>query len=83
VKRRAELAGLRGDYGAHSLRSGFVTEAGSQSISLGDTMALTSHRDVKSVMRYHRPGSIGHTRAANLYDAHEPDRGRQLAPRPR
>lgn len=28
VKRRAKLAGLEGDFGAHSLRSGFVTEAG-------------------------------------------------------
>lgn len=27
VKRRARLAGLEADYGAHSLRSGFVTEA--------------------------------------------------------
>jgi hypothetical protein len=41
VKRRAQLAGLEGDFGAHSLRSGFVTEAGRQNIPLGDTMAMT------------------------------------------
>ena len=75
VKRRAALAGLRGDYGAHSLRAGFVTEAGRQNISLGDTMALTSHRDVKSVIRYHRPGAIGQTGAANLYDVSAANRG--------
>lgn len=28
VKRRARLAGLKGDWGAHSLRSGFITEVG-------------------------------------------------------
>lgn len=28
VKCRANMAGLEGDFGAHSLRSGFVTEAG-------------------------------------------------------
>jgi hypothetical protein len=30
VKRRAALAGLDGDFSAHSLRSGFMTEAGRQ-----------------------------------------------------
>ena len=32
--RRAALAGVDGDFGAHSLRSGFVTEAGRQSVPL-------------------------------------------------
>jgi hypothetical protein len=41
VTRRAELAGLEGDYGAHSLRSGFVSEAGRQNVPLGEAMALT------------------------------------------
>jgi hypothetical protein len=31
--RRAQLAGLAGDFGAHSLRSGFVTEAGRQNVA--------------------------------------------------
>jgi hypothetical protein len=30
VRRRAKLAGLEGDWAAHSLRSGVVTEAGRQ-----------------------------------------------------
>jgi hypothetical protein len=42
VKRRAQLAGLPPDYGAHSLRSGFVTEAGRQNIPMGEAMALTA-----------------------------------------
>ena len=66
VKRRARLAGLAGDFGAHSLRSGFVTEAGRQNIPLGDTMAMTGHRSVQTVMRYFQTGAIGQTRAARL-----------------
>jgi integrase len=66
VKRRAQLAGLQGDFGANLLRSGFVTEAGRQNIPLGDTMAMTGHRSVQTVMRYFQTGLIGQTRAARL-----------------
>lgn len=66
VKRRAELANLEGDFGAHSLRSGFVTEAGRQGVPLGETMALTGHRSVQTAMRYFQSGAVQHTRAANL-----------------
>ena len=66
VKRRAQLAGLEGDFGAHSLRSGFVTEAGQQNVPLGDTMAMTGHRSIQTVMRYFQTGAIGQTRAARL-----------------
>jgi integrase len=66
VKRRAQLAGLEGDFGAHSLRSGFVTEAGRQNVPLGDTMAMTGHRLIQTVMRYFQTGAIGQTRAARL-----------------
>jgi len=44
VKRRAQLACVAGDFGAHSLRSGFVTEAGRQNVPLGEAMGLTGHR---------------------------------------
>jgi hypothetical protein len=43
VKRRAQLAGWEGDFGAHSLRSGYVTEAGRQNVPLGEAIALTGH----------------------------------------
>jgi integrase len=66
VKRRAQLAGLEGDFGVHSLRSGFVTEAGRQNIPLGDTMAMTGHRSVQTVMRYFQSGAIGEARVARL-----------------
>ena len=46
VKRRAVMAGLVGDFGAHSLRSGFVTEAGKQgrTVASGDGDDRTSLR---------------------------------------
>jgi hypothetical protein len=66
VKRRAQLAGLEGAFGAHSHRSGFVTEAGRQNIPLGDTMAMTGHRSIQPVMRCFQTGAIGQTRAAWL-----------------
>jgi integrase len=52
VKRRSRLAGLEGDYGAHSLRSGFVTEAGRQNVPMREAMALTGHRSLVTFMRY-------------------------------
>lgn len=66
VKRRSALAGLDGDYGAHSLRSGFVTEAGRQNVPLGEAMSLTGHRSVQTFLRYFRSGTVQATKAANL-----------------
>lgn len=66
VKRRAALAGLEGDFGAHSLRSGFVTEAGRQNVPLGEAMALTGHRSVQTVMRHFQTGAVQQAKAANL-----------------
>ncbi|MGY6273138.1 site-specific integrase [Achromobacter denitrificans] len=71
VQERCRLAGLSGDFSAHSLRSGFVTEAGRQNVPLGDTMALTGHASVATVMGYFRAGSAARSPAARLLD--EPD----------
>ena len=68
VKARCELAGVTGDFSAHSLRSGFVTEAGRQNVPLGDTMAMTGHASVATVMRYYRSGATVTSRAARLID---------------
>lgn len=67
VQKRCALAGLGGDFSAHSLRSGFVTEAGRQGVSLGDAMALTGHRSTASLVGYFRP-YISASRAARLLD---------------
>jgi integrase len=66
VKRRAMLAGLEGDFGAHSLRSGFVTEAGKQGIPLPAVMAMTEHRSVASVIGYFQAGAAEDNPAARL-----------------
>ena len=72
VRRRAKLADQPlGKLSAHSLRSGFVTEAGKQGIGLGDTMALTGHRSVQTVMDYYQSGEVGSSRAARLMDDKE------------
>ena len=50
VRQRCELAGLDESYSAHSLRSGFITEAGRQQVPLGDAMAMTGHASVATAM---------------------------------
>jgi integrase len=68
VQRRARLAGLEGDFAGHSLRSGFVTEAGRQGIALGAVMAMTEHRAVSSVIGYFQTGAIESNPAAMLLE---------------
>ncbi len=68
VKERCALAGVEGDFSAHSLRSGFVTEAGKRNVPLAETMALTGHQSVATVLGYFRAESVIHNQAANLMD---------------
>jgi len=71
VQRRAKLAGLEGDWAAHSLRSGFVTEAGRQGVPLGEVMAMTEHRSVSTVMGYFQAGSLLGSRASQLISGND------------
>lgn len=66
VKRRARKAGLDGEWAGHSLRSGFVTEAGRRKVPLGDVMALTGHRKVDTVLGYYRSGELTDSEATDL-----------------
>jgi integrase len=66
VKERCALAGIDGAFSAHSLRSGFVTEAGRQQVPLADTMAMTGHHNVATVMGYFRANASVRNAAANL-----------------
>lgn len=68
IQRRAALAGLNGDFGGHSLRSGFITEGARQGVSLPALMAMTDHRSAASVIRYFQQGGAGHNPAARLLD---------------
>jgi integrase len=68
VKARAGAAGLEGDYSAHSLRSGFVTEAAHRSVPIAETMALTGHTSVATVIGYFRTADALKSGAARLFD---------------
>ncbi|MDP2073267.1 MAG: integrase, partial [Hydrogenophaga sp.] len=67
VQARCLLAGVEGEFSAHSLRSGFVTEAAVQNVSLGETMAMTGHQSVAVVLGYHRHGGPSKSAAATLF----------------
>lgn len=66
VQKRAALAGLHGDFGGHSLRSGFITEGGRQGVALPALMAMTEHRSVASVIGYFQAGGVANNPAARL-----------------
>lgn len=68
VKDRCALAGIEGDFSAHSLRSGFVTEAGRQNVSLAETMAMTGHRSLTTVLGYFRAETALTSWASRLID---------------
>ncbi|WP_257625090.1 site-specific integrase [Variovorax boronicumulans] len=68
VKARCLAAGLEGDFSAHSLRAGFVTEAGRQQVPLADTMAMTGHRGVGSVLGYFRTEALAQAAVSKLID---------------
>lgn len=68
VKERCTLAGVQGKFSAHSLRAGFVTEAGKQNMSLPETMAMTGHHSVATVMGYFRAESSLGSKASRMLD---------------
>lgn len=66
VRERCALAGLEGNFSAHSLRAGFVTEAARQQVPLAETMAMTGHTSVATVIGYFRRADMQRSRAADL-----------------
>jgi integrase len=63
VKRYAGRIGLAvDDFGAHSLRAGFVTTAADRDVELTRIMDVTRHKDVRTV--------TGYVRRANLFKGH-------------
>ncbi|MBK0052763.1 site-specific integrase [Stenotrophomonas sp. S39] len=68
IQSRAKAAGLVGDFGGHSLRSGFVTEGARQGIALPAIMAMTDHRSVVSVIGYYQAGSAETNPAARMLE---------------
>ena len=68
VKYRSALSGVEGNFSAHSLRSGFITEAGRQNMPLAETMAMTGHQSVGTVVGYSRAGAALSSQVARLFD---------------
>jgi integrase len=63
VKRYAGRIGLNmDDFGAHSLRAGFITTAADRDVELTRIMDVSRHRDVRTV--------TGYVRRANLFKGH-------------
>lgn len=75
VMQRCEEAGLEGDFSAHSLRSGFVTEAASRQVPLAETMAMTGHTSVATLVRYFRAADARRSVAADLIGVLDEDAG--------
>jgi integrase len=71
VLERAVLAGLPPEFTAHSLRSGFVTEAARQNVPLGEAMALTGHSSPASLIGYFRAAESMQSRGAKLIQGGE------------
>lgn len=65
VKRYAQACGKKAsDFGGHSLRSGFATQAAAQGASERSIMNQTGHRSLKMVRHYIREGSLFRENAA-------------------
>lgn len=73
VRGRCALAGVQGSFSAHSLRAGFVTEAGRQNMPLPETMAMTGHQSVATVVGYFRAESALDSKVGRLFDKGDSD----------
>jgi integrase len=53
LKQRAEMVGLEpGEFSAHGLRSGYLTEAANRGIPLPEAMEQSRHRSVQQASSY-------------------------------
>ncbi|BCH61931.1 integrase (plasmid) [Agrobacterium vitis] len=67
VKQRAALADLEpGEFSAHGLRSGYLTEAANRGVPLPEAMAPSRHRSVQQASSYYNNATRRTGRAARL-----------------
>ncbi len=67
LKQRAEMAGLNvGEFSAHGLRSGYLTEAANRGIPLPEAMEQSRHRSVQQASSYYNNATRRSGRAARL-----------------
>jgi hypothetical protein len=55
-----------GKFSAHSLRSGFVTEAGRQQLSTAEAIKLNRHKNVETFMGYYCAGDVLESQAGRM-----------------
>ena len=67
LKQRAEMAGLEpGEFSAHGLRSGYLTEAANRGIPLPEAMEQSRHRSVQQASSYYNNATRRSGRAARM-----------------
>jgi integrase len=67
IKSRCAIAGLDpGEFSAHGLRSGYLTEAARAGVPLPEAMQQSRHRSVQQAARYYNEGEIARGKAARL-----------------
>ncbi|MGN6773693.1 site-specific integrase [Rhizobium sp.] len=67
VKQRVKMAGLEvGEFSAHGLRSGYLTEAANRGIPLPEAMEQSRHRSVQQASSYYNSATRQSGRAARL-----------------
>lgn len=67
LKQRAEMAGLEaGEFSAHGLRSGYLTEAANRGIPLPEAMEQSRHRSVQQASSYYNSATRRSGRAARM-----------------
>lgn len=67
LKQRAAMAGLEaGEFSAHGIRSGYLTEAANRGIPLPEAMEQSRHRSVQQASSYYNNATKRSGRAARL-----------------
>ena len=67
IKSRCAAAGLDpAQYSAHGLRSGYLTQAAREGVSLPEAMQQSRHRSAQQASRYYNEAQIARGRAARL-----------------
>lgn len=67
IKQRAAMAGLdAGEFSAHGLRSGYLTEAANRGIPLPEAMEQSRHRSVQQASSYYNHATRRSGRAARM-----------------
>jgi len=67
LKQRAAMAGLEpGEFSAHGLRSGYLTEAANRGIPLPEAMEQSRHRSVQQASSYYNDATRRSGRAARM-----------------